>query len=129
MSYTVLYDTKHNIAELRFHDTASIQDHIDSRNKAIELCVEKQTDRLLVHLGNILAQDTTTKNEHFDFAESWDKKKLTELYVAVVMPENVSSQDEFYFMIAMLKMNGVTIKSFHTEELAVKWLTEENKKT
>ena len=123
MSYTVLYNEKQNIAELRFHDSASLKDHVDSRQKVLELCIEKQTNKILVHLDNLIAQDSISKEEGFEFAESWDENISKELYFAVVMPENVESQNEFYFIVQMSKIKGITIKTFYSEELAIKWLT------
>jgi hypothetical protein len=123
MSYTVLYNEKQNIVELRFHDTASLKDHIVSRQKVIELCIEKQTNKILVHLDNLIAQDSISKEEEFEFAESWDENISKELYFAVVMPENVDSQNEFYFIVHMSKIKDITIKTFYNEKLAIKWLT------
>ena len=122
MPYTLLYNENHDIVELRFRDSATFKDHLDSRQEVIKLCIEKCTSKILVHLNNLDTKGSVSKKEQFEFAKSWDGNISNKLHFAVVMPEDYDSKNEFYFIVHMSKINGIIMKEFYNEELAIKWL-------
>ena len=124
MSFTVSYNNKHNIVELKFRGSADLAEHLRARNETMQLRKKHRSNKLLAHLGNLLAQDTITKADQLEFVESWNLNDTSNLSLALVMPEDYDSQNEFYFMVHLSKMKGMNIKTFYSEDLAAQWLQE-----
>lgn len=123
MTYTVFFNREIQVVELRFHDSASIEDHHNSRKEILQICKDNKINKALVHLGNLVAQKTLSRAEQFEFSKSWSEDIAGKIYFGVVMPENIESQDEFYFIISTSKMEGIIMQPFYKEHLAIEWLT------
>lgn len=126
MAYTITYNERYKLVELRFNGSALLNEHVRSRSEAIDLCKESNTDRLLVDLGDLRAQETLSKRDLMEFSESWGDSALHNLFLGVVMPEDIESQNEFYFALHISKMSGLTLKAFNKDRQAISWLVSED---
>lgn len=124
MAYKISINEECKQVELRYSGPTEISEHFEGRDKAIELCKENEYNKFLVNLGNTLAQESISKRDLLSFGQSWDKEVLSNIILAVVMPENIKSQDEYFFPLAIIKDRGIWAKSFYKEVDAIRWLAK-----
>ena len=123
MSYTITYNKLNKIVELRFQDFSKIEAHFKSRQEVVALCQEKKVKRILVHLGDVVPEETLTTEEKLKFAKSWSSDIPSQIHFGIVMPQDIDSQNEFYGIIHLAKISGIMMKPFYTEKLAIEWLS------
>jgi hypothetical protein len=124
MAYKISINEECKQIELQYSEPTEISEHFEGRDKVIELCRENKFNKVLVNLGNTLAQNTISKGDLLSFGQSWDKELFSNIILAIVMPENRKSQDEYYFPLAIMKHKGISAKSFYKEEDAISWLAK-----
>jgi hypothetical protein len=123
MRYTVSFDQNDKLVILQISSTASFEDCCTARDEALRLCNEQQCSRLLVD-ARLLKNNRPSPADCYYFGESLSYTKLL-IYIAHVMPTDVTIHEDIQFISTVAKNRGVISKNFATIDEAKTWLLEE----
>lgn len=125
MSYQLSIHNHPDYIELVFHNPSTIEDHVTAKAESVALCMQKGINRILVDTSAVQAHIDFSKKQLLDFAhtETVGLARLEKaLYVALILPVNVRSQNEMYFLIDLMRQRGLRIEPFFTRTEALESL-------
>ena len=124
MTYTVSRDPDSRFIELSFWEPAGVEEHLYGREVLLREMMESGIDDGLILLNDCQLDKAFTKTASFSFGRGWDVTLRGKAHVAVVLPEDIKSQNEAYFIINIAKRDGFILQPFYNREQAIDWLSQ-----
>ncbi len=122
MSYTIEFKEEEGYYRVTKFGEDSLAEHIQIRNELLVMAGPKPGIKVLTDFFNS-RQTNMNKQEQFYLTQDYYiDGSLTEMTIAMVLPEEAKAQDDWYFIMSMTRPAGVNVKAFYTEEEALAWL-------
>lgn len=123
MPYELTIDEQHGIVEIRFHGETAHKEHLEARDRLLDICRARGISKILVDVRELEIREQPTTMELFDFGASWpEKKKDTRLYLAGVFPKDARTRGELIFGDTVAFNRGFYTRGFQDVEEARLWL-------
>jgi hypothetical protein len=120
MSFNVSFDPNDRIVTVQVSGTVTHIDHCAAREKALQLCREKETLKILVDLRDLLTEQSSAMN-CFVFGESFPIVS-PKARIAHVLPKDIRARGDVKFTINVSSNRGLTTGEFETVDQARNWL-------
>lgn len=122
MPYELSIMHDQNYIHLNVYDPMTFAEHQEARERLLARCNEHGIKNALVNLYKCELTQSTSKTEQLEFSQGWKNLEASYIAIALVLPEDRLSQDEFYFVIELSKRYGGKILPFYDEKEAVEWI-------
>ena len=119
--YRVSFDEDEAIVRVRMVGKASHEDHCAAQDDAVQLCLDKKCQKLLVDLRELSTELSSTASCIL-FAESLAKAQ--QLRIANVLPVDSKSAEDVRFVSTITSFHGHSAKVFSNMEEARQWLLQ-----
>ena len=121
MPYQISHDDKLDIIHLRFTSPDTLEEHLSATRDIHELSEKHHCKKVLVDLFQMSQSTKLTITEQHQFTESWNPDLYKDCVFAIVLPEKTALQDEWYFMIHLIKLAGTIGQPFYSIDEALAW--------
>ena len=125
MSYQLSIHNNPDYIELVFHNPSSIDEHVTAKGESVALCVQKGINRILVDTSAVQAHVDFSKKQLLDFSRTQTiglEHAEREIFVAIILPTTVQSQNDMYFLIDLMRQRGLRIEPFFSRHDALESL-------
>ena len=121
MAFTIQHHEVENYYRLTQTGSDTQQEHERVKNEVLTMASHLLKIRVLLDLSRS-DKINMSKHEQFEHTKNLSDGSLTDMRVAMVLPEKVEYQNDWYFIISMTSTAGVDVKPFYTEAEALRWL-------
>ena len=123
--YRVSFDEDEAIVRVRMVGKATHEDHCAAQDDAVQLCLDKKCQKLLVDLRELSTELSSTANCIL-FAKSLAKRPM-QLRIANVLPVDSKSSEDVKFISTIASIRGHSTKVFSNMEEARQWLLQKQR--
>ncbi len=120
MSFDISFDPNNQIVTVQVSGAVAHSEHCEAREKALQLCRENNSSKLLVDLRNLLTERSSAM-DCFSFGESFPlispKARL-----ALVLPTDIRARGDVMFTANVSSNRGLKTEEFETVAQAQSWL-------
>ena len=123
MPFTIEYLDLLSAIDLQFSSPDSLAEHLQAREQIMALGFEHKCRNIMVDFGGMSDATNMTRQEEYEFTEGWDFDAIRDVRFAIVLPHEKSHQDDWYFIIQLMKQKGVISQTFYSRQDAIDWLS------
>lgn len=123
MAFTITINKEKRRIEIRHCGFSDVTEHHHLIKKIIEVKKNTKINKVLIHYGNTLINESMTVNDIYSIGKAFKRNELFDIIFSLVMPSNIKSQNRIYFLVHLIKIRGIDIRSHYHEHDAIRRLT------
>ena len=123
MAYEIVLDQQFQLIHMKFTSPDSLDEHLNATTDIQHLIKKHNTKKVLINLFNMHQHTQLSITEQHEFTRKWKHEDYKDCLFAIVLPEEIQLQDDWYFITHLIKLSGTIGLPFYTQHEAVEWLT------
>ena len=121
MPFKIEVMDEEGVVKLKFSGASDSGEHIQARERAIQLCREREFVKVLVDMTEQESFMSGTTVELYEFGEGFANELFSKDTRIAVVNESGPKRD-LHFVVDVARKTGVTMQLFNDTSEALKWL-------
>jgi len=119
MGYVIKSLIEEGYVEIKFTPPIEVEEYFEVQEKYLKLNREDRVQNFIIDVSELVVTNFDQKNVTLEFVKSWKIKAESDLYLAIILPEDLKSRDEVYFMKEISRIEGMRVDVYSLDEIDI----------
>lgn len=119
MGYEIKKYLEQSFAEIKFIPPIEVNEYFEVQEKYFKLNSDDDIRNFIIDVSDLVVKNFDQKDVTIELVKSLNIEAEDDLYLAIILPEDLKSKNEVYFMSEISRLEGVDVDVFSLDEMDI----------